>query len=1205
MSALNPTLRAFLATLFLFFLATQLTHAQGCVNADFENGDFTGWTGTWGDGVCKSTFLGICTKTGPDPYEFTGLNIGTVNQAANATPEKNHFIMTGGNDPIVGAAIPVVYQGSYSMRLGNAQADDGGETIKYSFTVDNSNVNFTYHYAVVLGGGNHPAGDQAYFQIRMTDGSGNPITCATYDVDATTAGSIGGFLNAGGAMYKPWSSVFIPLNNYIGQTVTIEFITRDCDSDGGSHYAYAYIEAECAPLEIISSSPTICGGQTETLTAPAGAATYSWTGPGIIPPTESQQIASVTAPGQYSVTMTTFGNQPCTFSLDTFIDPNASNPLASFDYTPVCVGNPVQFTDLSLPTGQILNWAWDFDADGNPDAMTQNPSHTFPAAGTYPVRLVVLANPCADDTIVNVEVLATPTSDFTATGPVCAGENATITYTGNAPANGTYAWDFDGGTIVSGSGQGPYEIAWATAGTKNVTLTVSLGSCASPLTTQTVVVNEAPTVSAGSDIFICDGEDATLTATGATTYDWAPATGLSATTGATVTAAPLTSTTYTITGTANGCTGTGTITVNVNPIPVVAVNPTTATVCAGEITSFTASGATDYVWSPATGLSSTTGTTVDAAPNATTTYTVTGTTSGCSASATFDITVNISPNMLAMADVAICGGQTTTLTTGGADTYTWSPSTGLSSITGNTVDATPAATTTYTVTGTTQGCTATESVTVTVTPYPNVLVAPPATAICVGDSKGFTASGADTYVWSPATGLDVTTGETVLASPLTTTTYQVIGSVNGCNDTTTAVLTVNPIPVVTVSPDVTICSGESTPLVAAGATDYTWSPSVALSAQTGATVTANPLTTTTYTVTGTSLGCVETASVTVTVNQTPTVNVSPLTVAFCDGGTTDLTASGADSYTWSPATGLSATTGNTVAANPTNTTVYTVVGSTLGCEDDASTTVTVYPNPVVDFAADVMEGCVPLCVNFANNSSIASGNMTYMWDFGNGESAAQTNALICYADTGIFTVGLTVTSNNQCVTELVKPDYITVHPNPVARFVADPVKVSVLDPKIQFTDNSTGAVQWNWNFGDGTTTGSLDNAPSHTYASHIDSTSYIVMLDVENEFGCTDETSLKVYVLPHISIYIPNAFSPNNDNHNNDFRAFGENIVEYQMWIFNRWGEEIFYTAVMDHGWDGTYKGKQVENDVYVYRIIYRGLDGTTGNPTGSVTLVR
>ncbi|TNF29331.1 MAG: PKD domain-containing protein, partial [Bacteroidetes bacterium] len=976
-------------------------------------------------------------------------------------------------------------------------------------------------------------------------------------------------------------------------------------SNGGSHYAYAYIDAECSPLEIISSSPTVCGGQDVFLTAPAGAATYSWTGPGLVPGTENQQVATIVAPGPYTVTMTTFGNAPCTFSLDTIMQPSPSNPTANFDYTPVCEGDPIQFTDVSTPVGQIVNWAWDFNADGNPDNTTQNPTYTFPNAGTYPVRLAVAWPPCLDDTIINVEVYTTPTSTFTVTSPVCVGDDATITYTGNAPAGATFNWDFDGGTIVSGSGAGPYTVNWATSGTKNITLDVSLGSCTSPTTSNSVTVNAIPTVDMGPDVTICDAESIVLTATGAATYSWSPATGLNATTGAGVTANPVATTTYTVTGTANGCSGTGTITVNVNPIPVVTVNPTTATVCAGEPTTFTASGATTYDWSPASGLSSTTGASVDAAPNTSTTYTVTGTTNGCSASATFDITVNLSPNLSVSPDAAICQGQTTTLVANGADSYSWAPAGGLSSTTDASVDASPAVTTTYTVTGTTQGCTATESVTVTVTPYPNVTVSPPSSSMCVGESKGFTASGADTYSWSPVTGLNVTTGPTVVANPAVTTTYQVVGSTNGCNDTATATLTVNPIPVVTVNNDTTICSGTNASLSASGANSYVWAPPIALNSQVGANVSANPMTTTTYTVTGTSLGCVASASVTVTVNQTPTVNVSPTATAFCDGGSANLTATGAATYTWSPATGLSATTGSAVSASPNTTTVYTVIGSTMGCDDEASATVTVYPNPVVDFAADVTSGCVPLCVNFTNNSIIASGNMTYLWEFGDGETATGSGAQHCYNSVDSFTVSLTATSNFQCATQLVLTDYIAVHPNPVARFDVEPRSASVLDPQFQFTDRSTGPEQWFWNFGDGTTLENLVSSPAHTYPTNMDSGSYTVTLQVVNEFGCVDETELDVYITPNISIYIPNSFSPNADGVNDAFRAYGENIVEFEMHIFNRWGQEIFYTAVMEEGWDGTYMGQQVENDVYVYRIYYRGLDGTEGTPIGSVTLLR
>ncbi|MCF8255950.1 MAG: PKD domain-containing protein [Flavobacteriales bacterium] len=1193
----------------LTILASE-TRAQSCGNVDLETGTLTGWTGTWGDGVCNGgTLFGLCVGvTAPDPYQYNGLNQGANNQAANAGPEMNHFIMTGGFDPIVGGTtLPVVYPGggAYSLRLGNAQAEDGGETISTTFTVTNANSNFTYHYAAVLNDGGHPSGEQPFFQIRMYDGSNNVINCASFDVDASTAAGIGGFVAVGGILYNPWTPVFIPLNNYIGQTVRIEFITRDCDAGGGSHFAYAYIDASCQPLQIISSAPNVCGGQNITLNAPTGAATYSWAGPGVVSGGNAEQV-TINAPGPYTVTMTTFGVTPCTFSLDTVIPPSPSNPTANFTYTPACAGDPIVFTDASSPAGQITNWAWDFDNNGTPDDMTQNPSYTFPATGTYPVRLGVAWPPCLADTTIDVTVLSVPTSPFTTTSPICLNQTSTVTYTGNAPANSNYTWDFDGGTVVSGSGQGPYEIDWATPGTKNITLEVALGSCVSSVTTTSVVVNALPVIDAGTDVAVCEGGSTPLSASGATTYSWDPPTGLSATTGASVTATPAATTTYTVTGTSAGCTGTDDVTVTVNPFPVVTVSPTTATVCAGTATTFTAGGATTYAWSPATGLSATTGTTVDAAPLASTTYTVTGTSLGCSSDATFDITVNPSPTMPMSNDTTVCEGNPVTLTTGGADTYAWSPGTGLSATNTASVVATPASTTTYTVVGTGLGCTTTRTVTITVNPYPSVSISPASFTMCVGENKDFTASGADSYVWSPALGISTTTDATVIADPVVSTTYEVVGSSLGCNDTATLVLTVNPIPVVILSNDTTICSGTSAPLTANGANSYVWSPATGLSATTGAAVLVSPMTTVTYTVTGTSLNCSSSEDVTVTVNQTPTVNVTPSATSYCDGDSTTLVASGADTYAWTPATDLSSPTGTSVTANPTTTTVYTVVGTTLGCTDDAVATVTVHPNPVVDFVAGPVEGCRTHCVQMNNLTTIASGSMnSYSWDMGDGNIITAHSPSHCYPDEGVYTIGLTATSNQGCVAELVMPDLITVHPLPTAFFGVNPTTASALNPRFEFTDMSTGAVEWHWAFGDGATLGTQTPSPTYTYPSAIDTGTYTVRLMVVNEFGCTDTISYEVIITPHVSIYIPNAFTPDNNAHNERFTAYGENIVAFGMLIFDRWGEQIFQTADMDEGWDGSYKGAQVESGVYVYRIDWTDINGDEGQRTGQVILVR
>ena len=163
-------------------------------------------------------------------------------------------------------------------------------------------------------------------------------------------------------------------------------------------------------------------------------------------------------------------------------------------------------------------------------------------------------------------------------------------------------------------------------------------------------------------------------------------------------------------------------------------------------------------------------------------------------------------------------------------------------------------------------------------------------------------------------------------------------------------VTINDLPSVSTnlsSPE--ICLGSGIEITASGAQDYVWSPSAGLSSTTGATVTADPTTTTTYTVTGTDInGCTNSTLVTVTVNPPPTITISPASVTICEGASTTLTASGADTYAWSPAAGLSATTGSTVTASPSNTTTYTVTGTdSNGCENTQTVTVTVNTPPTL------------------------------------------------------------------------------------------------------------------------------------------------------------------------------------------------------------------------------------------------------------------
>jgi hypothetical protein len=227
----------------------------------------------------------------------------------------------------------------------------------------------------------------------------------------------------------------------------------------------------------------------------------------------------------------------------------------------------------------------------------------------------------------------------------------------------------------------------------------------------------------------------------------------------------------------------------------------------------------------------------------------------------------------------------------------------------------------------------------TVTYVPSLTVTPTSTAICSGHSSTLTVSGATAYSWTPSSGLSVTTGTNVVATPTASTTYTVTGTTGGCSNTATIAVTVNALPTLTVSPSTTVCAGTASTLTVSGASTYVWSPGTGLSTTTGSTTSASPSSSTNYTVTGTnSSGCVNTKTVSVTVNPLPTVTVNSDTIYGSLSGT--LTAHGATTYSWTPSTGLSITTGSVVVATPTVTTIYTVTGTTNSCSSIATTTVT-------------------------------------------------------------------------------------------------------------------------------------------------------------------------------------------------------------------------------------------------------------------------
>ena len=578
---------------------------SSCNNLDFSSGDLSNWTGQWNNQGTSGTLVngGGQANQGYGALTVNGLN---TNGAFNSMGYV-HEVCNGGVDPHV--PINRVPPGhNYSMRLGDDASytisGSGGQgavypfnhqTISNTFPVTTTYQTITYWYAVVLdqgaGSGNvHPASEQPYFTIRVFDANHVEIPCPHYDVNVTDAQNVGGFQNLidptgnHDFFYKNWTPIFIPLNTYIGQNVTIEFETSDCSR--GGHFGYAYVAVDCAPLSVIATPAQPCVGGDATLTAPAGLATYNWTGPGIVGSSTSQ-IATANIGGTYTVTMTTFanaGSTGCTLSLPVTFTNSTIAPVASFSATTTCLNTGTQFTDESTllqNQGTLTSWNWDF-GDGTV-LNSNNPTHTYTAPGTYPVSYTITSSVnCTDTYSTTVTVNPLPTSAFTTT-TVCVGNPTAFTNlsTSTPTTNVQYHWNFGDGNGISGVENPTY--TYANSGSYAVTLSVTNTYNCSALSTNTATVNSYPIVNFTAPT-VCYGTNTVFnnTSTPATgvTYSWNFG-DLSTTADTSSTKNPTYQyndpTTYNYSATlvvtsSNGCVANKTNTVTVNPIPTITVS---------------------------------------------------------------------------------------------------------------------------------------------------------------------------------------------------------------------------------------------------------------------------------------------------------------------------------------------------------------------------------------------------------------------------------------------------------------------------------------------------------------------------------------------------------------------------------------------------------------------------------------------------------
>jgi trimeric autotransporter adhesin len=774
---------------------------------------------------------------------------------------------------------------------------------------------------------------------------------------------------------------------------------------------------------------------------------------------------------------------------------------------------------------------------------------------------------------------------------------------------------------------------------------------------------------AGSDISVCSNQPVTIGTSGnpAYTYSWSPTTGLDNAGIAQPTVSVSNSgndpiqITYTLSVTNpenGGCTETDNITVTINPTPNLVV-PQNLQVCPGECTTLNVSGADFYAWSPQSAFTDPTSASPSVCPTATTTYTVTGYKAAANSvvngdfsagatgftsdylfsadtqpEGTYFVSTDASLTHPSFVGVDHTTGDGNFMVVNGAGTAnssvwcqnvpvqqntdyvfsTWvstlavgSPAILQFSINGNVLgnpftapDNTNEWLEFYSTwnSGTSTSaaicivnqntniggndfglddiyfaalCTSTETVTVQVNPLPPVNAGSDV-SVCQGQNVTLTASGATAYSWTN----NVVNGESF--TPSSTTTYTVTGTDgNGCSNTDQVLVTVNALPTVNAGQDATICAGQPVTLTATGASTYSWNNSITNG------VPFNPTSTTTYTVTGTDAnGCQNIDQVLVTVNQLPNVNGGP-DIAVCDGESVTLTASGAATYSWNN------DISNGVAFTPTATTTYTVTGtSNNGCTNTDQVVVTVNSIPTINAGADVT-----IC---AGSSVVlnASGGTTYVWSSGtsNGGSVSPSTTTT-YTVTGTTAAGC---SNTDEIT-------VTVLPVPNASFTADEITGYPVHT-VNFTNNSTNANNYTWSFGNGIIIPATNTTSQTT--SYSETGIYEVILFASNGI-CSDSTSIQVIVLPFPDaiIYVPNVFTPNGDNNNDEWFIDAKFASNINVQIFNRWGNLMLEMDDLTDKWDGKIGGNDASAGVYFYKYIITDLNNKEYTGHGNFTLVR
>jgi len=854
------------------------------------------------------------------------------------------------------------------------------------------------------------------------------------------------------------------------------------------------------------------------------------------------------------------------------------NPMFTVDSIVACGSLMADFTNSSSYT-PATTWSFDFGDGTLPQSGTganfNIPSHFYNTPGTYLATLSVNGpNGCIRSFSREIRIRPLPVSSFTIlNSPVCFDGVSAIGNFQATPVSTTaiYQWNFQGSTAVNSTTPGTAEATWGAPGTYPIELIVNDRGCASEVSRDTIEIITSPQATLGISGTGCTGTPVTVTYGGGVTqnafYLWDF--------------------------------GGGGIT---NPGP-------------GQI---------DLTW------------------NSPGSYTVSLTLqdNGCtSAPVTGTIVIFNSPQINVSGPDTICEGSSLTVAplASGAPAgaqYAWDFGTA-TLLGGSTLDA-ASATLNWPVSGNTfivgtatsiEGCvSAPDTVFVSVLARPQAGFTLSSDTLCENDTivlnySGSSPTAGSVFYWD--------FGSSTVLNPSTNPwgPYQLIPGNTGINiiqlhmernscpsDTVTDTVFVNSNPVADAGANQAVCAGT---VITAGAPaqpgyQYTWSPSSVFLNPNLASAQAMILyygtidTTVLLSVIAEMGGCTDFDTVAITLNPVQQAFFIPEDPQCEEGNSFDFAPyfgviPGA-SFNWN----INGSVITTPAVNnfsfPTaGTYTISLETQTPGCSMSAyNSEVRVKPMPPVAFTTDITSGCIPLTVNFQDQNPPLAG-ASYRWDMGNSVVSFDPNPAFTYASVGQFNPSLTLTSADTCSATASGTITINAYGPASAVFTAQPMIASENNPVITFNSiaATNGCV---YDFGDNTTDTACN--PVHTYSAPG---IYTVTLITTSPGNCTDTFRLDVEIKSNFSIYLPSAFTPNDDGKNDRLQIFTDGLESLDLKIFNVRGQVVWETADANDTWNGRYQNTDEDcpAGVYVYEAMTRDINRKKHNLRGRVSIIR